>query len=199
MGTKSESGAPPAPETAGRTPSVCVFCGSSHGSHKAYAEAAARLGRLLGEAGMNLVFGGGDIGLMGETARAVRAAGRRVTGILPEFLRYLEPPLTNGETLEIATDLQERKRRMLALADAFVILPGGLGTLDEFFEVITSAQLKVLPKPIVVLDTDGFYTPLRLLLEHVVKQGFAREEVLALCRFVPTADEAVAVLRAALG
>ena len=199
MGTMSESGTPPAPERQGRAPSICVFCGSSPGSHKAYAKAAARLGRLIGEAGMDLVFGGGDIGLMGETARAVRATGRRVTGILPEFLRYLEPPLAQGEVLEIAADLQERKRRMLAQADAFVLLPGGLGTLDEFFEVVTSAQLKVLPKPIMAVDVDGFYAPLRVLLEHVVKQGFAREEVLALCRFVPTADEAVAVLREVLG
>ena len=193
MSTPVTPAAPP-----DRVLTVAVFCGSSPGSHLAYAEAAARLGRQIGEAGMNLVFGGGDVGLMGETARAVRATGRQVTGILPEFLRYLEPPLAKGEILEIATDLQERKRRMLALADAFVILPGGLGTLDEFFEVITSAQLKVLPKPIMVVDTDGFYAPLRALLEHVVHQGFAREEVLALCRFVPTAEEAVAALRVAL-
>ena len=136
---------------------------------------------------------------MGETARAVRASGRRVVGILPEFLRYLEPPLAKGETLEITANLQDRKRRMLSMADGFVVLPGGLGTLDEFFEVITSAQLNVLPKPIAVVDTDGFYAPLRTLLEHVVAKGFVRPENLALCRFVASPEEALDVMRETVG
>ena len=177
---------------------IGIFCGSSDGADPAYAAAATQLGRQLGEAGLAMVFGGGNIGLMGRTARAVREAGQPVHGVLPEFLRYLEPPMTKGETLEITPDLQERKRRMLALADGFVILPGGLGTLDEFFEVITSVQLDVFTKPIVVLDTDGFYAPLKALLEHVVERGFAKAENLALCRFVTTPEEAVAALQAGL-
>lgn len=180
-------------ETRGRA--IAVFCGSSHGDDPAYAEAARTLGRMIGEAGMAMVFGGGDIGLMGETARAVRAQGQAVRGILPDFLRHLEPPTVGGETVEIAADLQERKRRMLAQADGFVILPGGLGTLDEFFEVLTSVQLGVFAKPIVVLDTHGFYAPLKTLLEHVVKAGFAKADSLDLCRFVATPQQAVAAIR----
>jgi uncharacterized protein (TIGR00730 family) len=178
---------------------IAVFCGSSVGNDPAYVDAARDLGRMIGEAGLNMVFGGGAIGLMGETARAVREAGQAVHGVLPDFLRHLEPPMTNGETLEITADLQERKRRMLEDANGFVILPGGLGTLDEFFEVITSAQLDVFAKPIVVLNTNGFYTPLKALLEHVVAQGFAKPRALELCHFAATPEEAVGALRKGLG
>ena len=188
----------PAAQRKARTPTICIFCGSSYGSDPAYAGAARQMGTLIGEAGMDMAFGGGDIGLMGETARAVRKAGRKVTGILPEFLRHLEPPVIDGETVEIAADLQERKRRMLALADGFVILPGGLGTLDEFFEVVTSAQLHVFAKPIVVIDADGFYAPLKALLEHVVARGFAKPASLDLCRFVATPQEALTAIREGL-
>lgn len=183
---------------AARTTTIGVFCGSSYGSDPAYEAAARELGTLLGAAGMAMVFGGGDIGLMGEAARAVRKAGQKVTGVLPQFLRHLEPPLINGEDVVIAGDLQERKRRMLADSDGFVILPGGLGTLDEFFEVVTSAQLGVFAKPIAVIDTDGFYAPLKALLEHVVARGFAKPESRDLCRFVATPQEAMAVLHAGL-
>jgi len=184
----------PGSSRSARAAAICVFCGSSHGADPAYEAAARELGTLIGEAGMDMVFGGGDIGLMGEAARAVRATGRKVTGILPQFLRHLEPPLTNGELVEITTDLQERKRRMLALSDGFVILPGGLGTLDEFFEVISSVQLGVFAKPIVVLDTAAFYAPLKALLRHVVGAGFAKSETVALCRFVATPQQAMAAL-----
>jgi len=170
---------------------VCVFCGSSMGNDAAYAEAARRLGALIAENGMSLLFGGGDVGLMGEAARAVRAGGARVLGVLPAFLRYLEPPLTNGEELEITPDLQQRKARMLSLADAFVILPGGFGTMDEFFEVLTSAQLDVFKKPIVVVNTNGYFGLLRDLLAHMVRSGFAHEDSAALCRFVATPEEAM--------
>jgi uncharacterized protein (TIGR00730 family) len=176
---------------------VCIFCGSSEGKDPAFAAAAEEMGRRLAEAGYSMVFGGGDIGLMGETARAVRKGGRRVRGILPEFLSHLEPPMPSGETVELTADLQERKRRMLELAQAFIILPGGLGTLDEFFEVVTSAQLGVFAKPIVVLDTKGYYAPLKALMEHVVVHGFAKPDSLRLYRFVATPKDAIAALRAA--
>lgn len=178
---------------------IAVFCGSSVGNDPAFVAAARALGRLIGAAGMNMVFGGGAIGLMGEAAKAVREAGCPVHGVLPDFLRHLEPPMTNGETVEITTDLQERKRRMLEEADGFAILPGGLGTLDEFFEVLTSAQLGVFARPIVVLDTNGFYAPLKALLDHVVAQGFAKAENLALACFVATPEEAVEALRVGAG
>lgn len=186
--------------TTANTPSpraamIGVFCGSSCGNDPAFLAEAAALGRLMGAAGMAMVFGGGNIGLMGETARAMRDLDRPVHGVLPDFLRHLEPPMTNGETVEITADLQERKRRMLALADGFVVLPGGLGTLDEFFEIITSVQLGVFAKPIVVLDTKNFYAPLKALLDHLAAQGFVKPESLQACRFVATPQQAVEALR----
>ncbi len=171
--------------------SLCVFCGSASGNDPAYADAARRLGRLIGDGGHRLVFGGGGIGLMGEAARAARDAGAEVIGILPAFLRHLEPPLKSAEELIITPDLQQRKARMLALADAFILLPGGLGTMDEYFEVLTTAQLAVHRKPIVLIDVKHYFKPLKLLLAHIVEQGFARPEVAGLHRFVATPEEAM--------
>lgn len=170
---------------------VCVFCGSSPGAKPVYAEAARELGQQLGKNGYRLVFGGGGVGLMGEVARAARAAGAPVIGVLPAFLRSLEPPLKSAEELIITPDLQLRKARMLALADAFVILPGGLGTLDEYFEVITTTQLRVHAKPIIVVSIEGYFDPLKALLDRVVEQGFARLEIASYHEFVATAAEAV--------
>jgi uncharacterized protein (TIGR00730 family) len=177
---------------------ICVFCGSSPGNEPAYAEAARELGRLIGENGHTLVFGGGNVGLMGEVARAARAAGGPVIGILPSFLRGLEPPLKSAEELIVTPDLQQRKSRMLALADAFVILPGGLGTLDEYFEVITTTQLRVHAKPIVVVDVGHYFAPLKQLLDHVVAQGFALAEIKSHQFFVATPREAIDTIEAAL-
>lgn len=184
----------PVPNAGKKRLSVCVFCGSSFGTEPAYAASAKRLGELIAASGYGLVFGGGNVGLMGETARAARDGGVPVQGILPEFLKHLEPPLKAKEEVIITPDLQSRKTLMIASSDAFVILPGGLGTLDEYFEVVTSAQLRVFKKPIVVIDTEGYYAPLIALMKHVVEKGFARPEALALHHTVPTPDEAVAVL-----
>lgn len=173
---------------------ICVFCGSSIGSDPAFAEAASKLGALIGKRGYRLIFGGGNIGLMGRVAEAAHAEGVKVHGIMPMFLRHLEPPLKHGETLEFTPDLQKRKWRMLKEADAFVILPGGLGTLDEFFEVLTSAQLGVFGKPIVVLNTKRYFEPLRKLIAHVIRHGFAREDAARLCHFVGTPEEAIEIV-----
>ncbi len=170
---------------------ICVFCGSSPGADPRYAQAARELGKRIAEAGFALVFGGGNIGLMGETARAVRDGGAPVIGILPAFLRHLEPPLKSAEELIILPDLFQRKDRMIAMSDAFVLLPGGLGTLDEFFEVVTAAQLHVHSKPIVAVNIAGFYDPLRALLDHVIAQGFARPEVHTLYKFADTPQQAL--------
>jgi len=129
---------------------------------------------------------------MGEVARAARSAGAPIIGILPAFLRGVEPPLKSAEELVITPDLQQRKSRMLTLADAFVILPGGLGTLDEFFEVITTTQLKVHTKPVIVVDVAGYFAPLRALLDQVVAHGFARPEIVTHQDFVATPAEAMA-------
>lgn len=177
---------------------ICVFCGSSIGSKPVYAEAARELGRLIGEHGHTLVFGGGAVGLMGEVAHAARSAGAPIIGVLPAFLRGIEPPLKSAEELIITPDLQLRKARMLALADAFVILPGGLGTLDEYFEVITTTQLKVHAKPIIVVNIENYFAPLKALLERTVVEGFARREIARYHEFVRTPADAMEAIRTLL-
>lgn len=178
---------------------VCVFCGSSKGRDPAYAKAASVLGAAIGAEGWGLIFGGGNIGLMGEVAEAAYHSGASVKGIMPLFLRHLEPPLKHGEKLEFTPDLQKRKRQMLAEADAFIILPGGLGTLDEFFEVVTSAQLGVFAKPIVVLNTKNYFAPLRALLRHIVREGFARANIVKLFVFVATPKAAMKAITRPVG
>ena len=176
-------------------PAICVFCGSSFGDDPAFAEAAAAIGAGLGRLGFGMVFGGGGPGLMGVTARAARDAGVMVQGILPGFLRDIEPPLTHGETTEIVPDLFERKQKMIARSDAFVVLPGGLGTYDEFFEVLTAGQLGVEHKPIIVVNVMGYYDALDAMLKTTIARGFAKEAVLELYTMVPDADAALALLQ----
>ncbi|HUJ48477.1 MAG TPA: TIGR00730 family Rossman fold protein [Rhizomicrobium sp.] len=177
---------------------LCVFCGSSMGHDEAFGEAARETGRLIAAHGFGLVFGGGSLGLMGQTARAARDSGAPVIGIVPGFLRYLEPPLKHAEQLIVTPDLYQRKDRMMAMASAFIILPGGLGTLDELFEVVTSAQLEQHEKPIAIVNVNGFYDPLAVLLEHHIAAGFARPEIAQLYRFVPTPADALAFIEQAL-
>jgi uncharacterized protein (TIGR00730 family) len=177
---------------------ICVFCGSSMGHDEALGAAARRFGQLIAARGFGLVFGGGSLGLMGQVARAARDAGAPVIGILPQFLRALEPPLKSAEELIVTPDLYQRKDRMLELASAFAILPGGLGTLDEFFEVVTSAQLEQHAKPIVVVNVAGFFDPLKALLDHHIAAGFARNEVHDLYRIVRTPDEAMDIIEQSL-
>ena len=184
---------PPKPHE-NKVKSVCVFCGSSVGRDPAHAKAARELGALIGSHGWGLVFGGGDIGLMGQVAAAAYEEGAAVHGVMPVFLRHLEPPLRRGELLDITPDLQLRKTRMIGLADAFIVLPGGLGTLDEFFEVVSSAQLGALAKPIIAVNTKGYFDPLRALIDHVVREGFARENVKSLCKYVATPQAAIAAI-----
>jgi uncharacterized protein (TIGR00730 family) len=179
-------------------PAVCVFCGSSPGKNLKYTETARRLGTLIGEQGYRLVFGAGAVGLMGEVARAAQAAHAPVTGIIPRFLRSHEPPLETAEKLIFTTHMQERKQRMLHLADAFVLLPGGIGTLDEFFEVVVEGQLHVHKKPIVLINQDNFYVPLIKLLDHIVAEGFAHGNINALYHLAADAGEAMDIVSAAL-
>ena len=180
-----------------KTPAICVFCGSSHGARPAYSEAAARMGTLIGQHGFAMVFGGGDVGLMGDSSRAARAAGAKVFGVIPGFLRRRETPLEGADEV-IVSDMQIRKQRMLEESDAFVILPGGLGTLDELFEVLSISQLKVHDKPIVIVDTEDFYAPLWPLLARVVREGFAMRNIDALYHVVKTPEEAIAKFEALL-
>jgi hypothetical protein len=177
---------------------ICVFCGSSMGRDEAFGEAARETGRLIAAHGFGFVFGGGSLGLMGQAARAARDAGAPVIGIVPDFLRHLEPPLKRAEELIVTPDLYQRKDRMMTMAAAFIVLPGGLGTLDELFEVITSAQLEQHQKPTVIVNVNGFYDPLIALLEHHIAAGFARPEVHDLYRVASTPDEALRVIEQAL-
>jgi uncharacterized protein (TIGR00730 family) len=178
--------------------SICVFCGSSRGVDAFYIEAARELGTAIGTRGFRMIFGAGNVGLMGETARAAGEAGAPVIGVLPQYLRHVEPPLKSAEETIITPNIQERKQRMIALSDAFVLLPGGLGTLDEFFEVLTEAQLGVHSKPIIVINLKGYFDPLRTMLDHVIEKGFASDAVLTHFRFVSTVAEAMDVLEAML-
>lgn len=181
-------------------PVICVFCGSAFGINPKYAEAARTLGRLLAERGFSMIFGGGGLGLMGETARAARDNGARVAGILPEFLRRIEQPPEWEKDLVITPDLQLRKTQMLARADAFVVLPGGAGTMDEFFEIVTSAQLGVLnDKPILAVNTDGYFDTLVRLLDNIVREGFAKPAMLSLFTLVDTPQQAIDAIAERLG
>jgi len=182
------------------SPSICVFCGASHGNEPRFAEAARRVGAGIAEAGFGLVFGGGSLGLMGEVARAAQAGGAPVQGIIPAFLQALEnsAPISAEEKLIVTPHLQERKALMLQMSDAFVVLPGGLGTFDEFFEVATEAQLGVHAKPIIVVNVDGFFDPLDAMLKGIIARGFAKPIVLELYHLADGPEAALLALKEAL-
>ena len=154
---------------------ICVYCGSSDGGDALFAEAAEELGRTLGTGGIGLVYGGGGEGLMGRVARSTLAAGGYVTGIIPSFLIRKEHPLTEVQEMLVVEDMHERKQAMFDRADAFVALPGGVGTVEELVEQLTWAQLNRHKKPILIADIGGFWRPLLDLFAHMRLQGFIRE------------------------
>jgi uncharacterized protein (TIGR00730 family) len=151
----------------------------------------------MGKAGIELIYGGGRVGLMGLLADAVLAAGGRVTGIIPDFLRNREISHDGASELIVVGSMHERKQRMFELADAFAILPGGLGTLDEALECITWRQLGLHDRPIVVIDVDGYWRPLARLIDHVVRAGFAGPEALGLYQVVSSPEDLLAAFSAA--
>lgn len=153
---------------------VCVFCGSRPGVGEVYVDAAVQLGRLLASRGIELVYGGGNVGLMGILADAVMEAGGRVIGVMPDFLVRKEIAHQGITSLEIVTTMHERKQRMAELSDGFVALPGGFGTLDELCEVLTWAQLGIHAKPCALLNVDGFFDPFVDFLAHAARQGFIK-------------------------
>jgi uncharacterized protein (TIGR00730 family) len=153
---------------------VCVFCGSRSGTSPAYAEAARSLGRLLVARGLGLVFGGGHVGLMGAIADAVLAAGGKAIGVIPQGLVNRELAHAGCTTLHVTQSMHDRKALMADLSDAFIALPGGCGTLDETFEILTWAQLGLHSKPIGLLNVEGFYDGLLAYLEHTARQGFIK-------------------------
>lgn len=178
-----------------RISSVAVFCGSRPGRDPSHAAAAAALGRGLAEAGMTLVYGGGGVGLMGAVAEAALAAGGRVRGIIPDFLTRVERPYLALAELEITTSMHTRKTRMYELADAFVTLSGGLGTLDETVEVITWRQLGLHDKPILLLDIGGWAQPFLAMVDGLIAEGFVPEWNRRLYEVVPDAAAALDLLR----
>ena len=159
-------------EPPGQLSAIAVYCGSNHGADPAYARAAADLGRLLAERGIRLVYGGGHVGLMGVLADAALASGGEVFGVITRALQAKEVAHDALTSLTVVDTMHERKAAMADAADAFVMLPGGYGTFEEFFEAVSWTQLGVHDKPCGVLDVAGYYAPLRTLLDEARRQGF---------------------------
>ncbi|WP_394177294.1 TIGR00730 family Rossman fold protein [Yoonia maritima] len=178
--------------------SVCVYCGSRDGVAPAYAEAAKATGEMLVQNGWRLVYGAGDVGLMGRVANAVQDAGGNTFGVIPTHLMDWEVGKRDLDSFVITETMHERKKVMFMNADAVVVLPGGAGSLDEFFEALTWRQLKLHAKPIVLLNIDGFWDPLWALLEHVVKEGFAGDDILSFVSIVPDVASLEVTLKEAL-
>ena len=153
--------------------SVCVFCGSRPGIKPAYSAAARDVGVMIAQMKWRLVYGAGDVGLMGDVARAAQGAGARTLGVIPTHLMAREKGKRDLTTLIITENMHERKKVMFMNSDVIVVLPGGAGSLDEFFEVLTWAQIGLHEKPIFLLNTDKYWDPLIYLLDHVIAQGFA--------------------------
>ena len=154
---------------------ICVFCGSSPGARPAYRSAAARLGAALAARGIGLVYGGANVGLMSELAHSVLDAGGEVIGVIPRSLVQRELALTGLADLRITDSMQERKAVMADLADGFIAMPGGLGTLDEFFEVLTWTQLGIHRKPSGLLNVEGYFDTLLAFLDHAVAERFVKD------------------------
>ncbi|MEL6840486.1 MAG: TIGR00730 family Rossman fold protein [Pseudomonadota bacterium] len=158
--------------------SVCVYCGSRDGIDPAYAQAAIATGKMLAANRWRLVYGAGDVGLMGKVANAVQSAGGATFGVIPTHLMDWEVGKRDLDSFVITETMHERKKVMFMNADAVVVLPGGAGSLDEFFEALTWRQLGLHDKPIILLNIDGFWDPLCDLLQHVVDSGFAGNNIL---------------------
>ena len=156
--------------------SLCVFCGSNAGAQPVYLEAAEAVGRGLAQRGLRVVYGGGQVGMMGAVADAARAAGGEVVGVIPQAIFDLEIGHTGIDDLRVVGSMHERKALMAELSDAFIALPGGIGTLEELFEVYTWAQLGIHSKPLGLIDVAGYYQPLVGFLDHAVQERFLRPE-----------------------
>ncbi len=178
--------------------SVCVYCGSRDGADTAYAAAAEATGAMLAANAWRLVYGAGDVGLMGRVARATQAAGGKTFGVIPTHLLDWEVGKRDLDTFIITETMHERKKVMFMNCDAVVVLPGGAGSLDEFFEALTWRQLGLHTKPVYLLNINGFWSPLKALVDHVVDQGFAEPSLLD---YVTVVDDVLSLessLRAAL-
>lgn len=175
--------------------SVCVFCGSSPGARPAYMDSARSLGRALAENGVDLVFGAGGVGVMGAVSQACLEAGGRVTGIIPEHLTRIEAPLSDLSECIVVPDMHTRKRKMFERSDAFVVLPGGFGTMDETFEILTWRQLGLHDKPVIVADIEGYWKPFLSFAESMVTEGFIRPTNMDLFRVVERVEDILPAVR----
>ncbi|NQV82795.1 MAG: TIGR00730 family Rossman fold protein [Rhodospirillales bacterium] len=174
--------------------SLCVYCGSSDRGPAAHKDAARAFGLELAQRGIRLVFGGGRVGVMGTLADAVLEGGGSVTGIIPDFLMRHEVGHQGVTQLEIVATMHERKARMAELSDGFVVLPGGLGTLEELFEIVTWKQLGLHTKPIVVVNSAGYWDNLRTVIDGIVAAGYARRENADLAAFVNSVEDVFPLL-----
>lgn len=166
--------------------SICVFCGARMGANPAHAKAAQAFGQAIAGLGWRLVYGAGDVGLMGEVARAAQTAGAPTMGVIPVHLMSVERGKRDLTSFVITEDMHERKKVMFMNSDAVVVLPGGAGSLDEFFEVLTWAQIGLHAKPVFLLDSQGYWQPLIALIDHVIEQGFADPSLCS--KFTTVAD-----------
>jgi uncharacterized protein (TIGR00730 family) len=172
--------------------SLCVYCGSSSRVADIHKDAARTLGRLLAERGIALVYGGGRVGLMGLCAEAALAAGGEVVGIIPHHIQRLEVEHRGLTELHVVETMHQRKQLMFDRSDGFLVLAGGFGTLDETFEMVTWRQLGLHDKPIVLIDTDGYWQPVVAMRDHMVAAGFVRPEHQGLFQVAPTPEAALA-------
>jgi hypothetical protein len=179
----------------GRKPSrrVAVYCGSANGSNPAFVAEAQALGASIAAAGLGMVYGGANVGLMGAVADAALTGGARVIGVLPEVLVGREIAHEGLTALELVSTMHERKARMAELADAFLVLPGGYGTLDELLEAVTWAQLRLHSKPCILINTAGYWDKLLAFLDSAVAAGFLKQKNRNLLRVAANASEAVAM------
>jgi uncharacterized protein (TIGR00730 family) len=178
---------------------ICVFCGSAMGARPEFAATARDLGRAIAERGYGLVFGGGSIGLMGVAADAALAAGGEAVGVIPDVIVDLEVGHPGLTELCVVRSMHERKAMMADRSDAFIALPGGFGTMDEFMEIVTWAQLGIHSKPCVLVNVAGYYDPLLRFLEAAVENGFIRPENRGLIQVAQTPAEALRIIERGWG
>jgi hypothetical protein len=172
---------------------LCVYAGSNVGSRPAYLETATRLGTALANRGIGVVYGGGNVGLMGAVAEAALAAGGEVIGVIPERLAAVEVAHPGLTRLDVVDTMHERKARMADLSDGFIVLPGGFGTLDEAFEILTWIQVGIIAKPIAFIDVNGYFGPLFAMLDQAVEAGFVRPAHRVLAERAITPDDAIGI------
>ncbi len=170
---------------------ICVFCSSSDAVDPAYFAAATEMGALIGMEGHTLVYGGGKVGMMGAVARAVHGNGGRVIGIIPDFMHRKAVAYEKCDELTITADMRERKAMMMGTSEAFVALPGGFGTLEELSELITQLQFGILVRPLVLVNTLGFFDPLAAVFEKFYREKFAKPEMASVLALVPDPAEAM--------